>query len=278
MSRRLTYQGKALLLILLLFLLWWFLPALFKRATRVAFQEFQAPAWTALSYLHDLQDFWSHRLRPRHELIEAGIDLSRLNAAYALRNQRMEVMEGEILRLEAMLGLPSLPQHRYEVARVVRRELTNWWQYLVIRKGSLHGVAPGQAVVFAGGVVGRVRDVQPYTAVVQLVSSPDFRAAVHFGGDERPLEFVGGLNPTLGPALGTLRSVPADVRLHSERPLTIVSSRLGGVFPDGFFIGTVEHLELGTDGLFQTGRVRLNDRLLTVREVAVIIPLDGTTP
>ena len=99
MPRNITYQAKSFLLVLLLLLLWWVTPVFFKRWTGVVFEEFQAPAWTALSYMRDLRSYWSGRTQSKSELIEAGVDLSRLNAAYALRNQRTDSLERELRRM-----------------------------------------------------------------------------------------------------------------------------------------------------------------------------------
>lgn len=68
------------------------------------------------------------------------------------------------------------------------------------------------------------------------------------------------------------RTIPADVRIPEDGSLRLISSRLGGVFPDGFVVGHLDRIQVGEDGLFQEGRVRLDPGLNTVREVAVLIP------
>lgn len=274
MPRNLTYQAKAFLLVLLLLLVWWLAPAFLKRWNRVIFEEFQAPAWTALSYLRDLRSYWTIRTRSESDLVEAGVDLARLNAAYALRNQKADTLERELRRLESFFNLPSHPEYRYEVARVVRRDFSGWWQTLVIRKGLNQGIEPGQAVVFGGGVVGRVARSSAYTATVELISSPRFRTAAHFEGDNRPVEFRGAENPGFRMASGYVATVPADLEVSLKNPLRLTSSRLGGVFPDGLTLGWVYSLDPSPDGLFQSGRVRLDARLQSLREVAVLVPLE----
>jgi rod shape-determining protein MreC len=272
--RKLTAQGKGLLFTAAVFAAWWLIPLFFKTLTKVTFYEFQAPSLTALSYLNDLQEYWSTRNHSKNELIEAGAGLARLNAHYELRNQEATQWQNEVARLEALLNLPRLPTYRYEVARVIRRDMNAWWQHLIIRKGSRNGIEEGQAVVYAGGVVGRVREVHLYTAVVELLTSPRFRVAAHLDGDLRPVQFQGGDNQPLHGPEGLLSNVPPDVQVEDRRePLRIVSSRLGGVFPDGLTLGFVERLEPEKNGLFQVGAVRLDPRLLSLREVAVLVPL-----
>lgn len=273
MPRKLTFQGKALLMTVLILGAWWMLPLIVKSFARLTFFEFQAPSITAVSYFKDLQDYWSTRNHSKNELIEAGVSLARLNAHYELRNQQGHQWEAEVARLEALLDLPRLTEYRYEVARVIRRETNAWWQRIMIRKGSRDGLKSGQAVVYAGGVVGRVVEVHTYTAVVELLTSPRFRVAAHLEGDLRPVQFQGGENQPLHAPQGYLSNVPPDIRVDPASPLRIVSSRLGGVFPDGLTLGTVTRLELEKNGLFQVGKVRLDPRLLSLREVAVLVPL-----
>ncbi|NBD37056.1 MAG: rod shape-determining protein MreC [Verrucomicrobia bacterium] len=272
---RLSFSTKALLLALLLFSFWWFSPLFFKRVTATVFQEFQAPAWTGLSYLRDLRSYWSLRGQDKETLIEAGADLARLNSAYSIRNQRAAAIEEENERLEAFFDLPPRRDYRYEVARVVRRDLNNWWQTLTIRKGLTAGVREGQAVVFSGGVVGRILRANAYTATVQLVSDPRFRTAAHFEGDTRPVEYRGQLHSGLGSAAGEVSTVPPDLEVELKEPLQLTSSRLGGTFPDGLTLGWVYHLEPTPDGLFQYGPVRLDPRLRQLREVAVLVPVEA---
>jgi rod shape-determining protein MreC len=52
-----------------------------------------------------------------------------------------------------------------------------------------------------------------------------------------------------------------------------VTSGLGGTFPSGLVIGKITKLESGTDGLFKSGKVELDPRLVDVSEVTVLVPL-----
>lgn len=249
------------------------LPVGLRQWVRDGFFEFQAPAWYGLAAARDIGTYWGLRAQGDDGLIEAGRDLARLNAAYEVRLQRMDAVEDELHRLEELLGLPSHPEHRYEVARVARREVQTWWQALIIRKGARHGVQKGDAVVSASGVVGRISEVHLYTAEVELISSPTFRVAAHVEGDLRPVVFQGYLTAPFEVPRGKVANVPHDLRTPGQRQ-RLVTSSLGGVFPDGLTLGFIEGLAPAPDGMFQSGNVRLDGRLLTLREVAVLIPLE----
>jgi rod shape-determining protein MreC len=266
-------QARPFLTLGVVLALWVFVPLVLKSFTRVTFFELQAPFAAAQSYVQDLQEFWALRVRPKNEIIEAGRDLARLNAAYELRLQENEQLRAEILRLENLLKIPPLPAYRFEPARVARRDFSGWWQRLVIRKGANYGITVGAPVVFVGGVVGRVVEVYAYTAVVDLISSPTFRVAATADGDNRPISYQGGINESFHAPRGVVEFVPVDIFAAPNQPKRLVTSGLGGVFPPGLTIGDIMRLEPSTDGLFKTGEVHLDSRLSALTEVTVLVPL-----
>lgn len=255
-------------------LVWLFVPLVVKTFTRATFFAIQAPLIVADSYVQDLQTFWSNRLHSKDELLKAGKDLSGLIAQYEFSVQQNKELDAEILRLENLLKLPSMPAFRFEPARVARRDFSGWWQRLVIRKGENYGIPVGAPVVFAGGVVGRVVEVHRYSAVVDLLTSPTFRLAASVAGDNKPISYQGGLNNSFRSPRGTVEFVPLDILASKASPRRLVTSGLGGVFPPGLAIGDITNLEPSTDGLFKTGEVALDERLGSLSEVTVLVPLN----
>lgn len=258
----------------LFLVVWWMLPAVTKSFVRASFTEFQAPAWIASSYLDDLEGFWARRSHSKIELIQAGQQLARQKAFYQLLDQRNQALESEVTRLESILTLPSRREFRYEVARVIRRDLSAWWQQIMIRKGQDYGITVGAAVIFSGGVVGRVVEVNAFTSRIELVTSPKFRMAASFENDGRPVVYQGVVQSGFGNPAGEVRDAPQDLTANTQQPLRLVSTRLGGTFPPGLTIGHVSWLEPGSSGIFQAGTVQLDERLLSLSEVSVLIPLN----
>jgi len=68
--------------------------------------------------------------------------------------------------------------------------------------------------------------------------------------------------------------VPLDVFASPTAPKRFVTSGLGGVFPPGLTIGEVTRLEISPDGLFRNGEVKLDERLGSLTEVTVLVPLN----
>jgi rod shape-determining protein MreC len=265
-------QAKPFAVLGLVIVAWLIVPAVVKRFSRASFFEFQAPLEVTASAVRDLQDFWALRTRSKNELIEAGQQLSRLNASYELAIQKNAALEGEIHRLEELLRLPVFADYRPESARVVRRNFGTWWQRLTIRKGSAHGITKNAPVIFVGGVVGRVAEVGLYTSEVDLISTPGLRLAATLEGDTRPINYRGASKESFGPFGGIIDFVPLDVFANSATPRRVVTSGLGGTFPSGLVIGKITKLELGSDGLFKSGQVELDPRLVDVTEVTVLVP------
>jgi rod shape-determining protein MreC len=268
-------QAKPFVTLGIVVALWLLLPIAVKSFTRATFFELTAPVTVSASYARDLKEYWSLRLHSNHDLIQAGTDLARVNASYEMAVQQNSELQAEIARLESLLKLPSFTEYRYEHARVARRDFNGWWQTIVIRKGRNYGIPVGAPVVFTGGVVGKVTEVHLATAVVELISSDGVRLAGVIEGDTRPIAYQGGVNPTFGPPVGVVENVPLDIVVRrGTPPKRLITSGLGGVFPPGLTLGKVTKLELGSDGLFQSGEVQLDERLGSLTEVTVLVPLN----
>jgi rod shape-determining protein MreC len=257
---------------------WLVLPVAVKTFMRASFFEFTAPAAVAGSYVRDLQEYWSLRLHTAPELIEAGRDLARVNASFALAIQQNSELQAEVARLQDLLRMPARPDFRLEPARVVQRDFSSWWQRLVIRKGRDFGIPVGAPVVSGEGVVGRVSEVHAYTSVVELISNPGIRLAALIEGGTEPVSFQGGVNPAFGPARGIVEFVPLDIFAYPESPRRLMTSGLGGVFPAGLTIGKVVRVSPSADGLFKTGEVQLDPGLSDLAEVSVLVPLKPEAP
>ncbi len=254
-------------------LAWLLLPTAIKSFSRASFFELTAPVLQAASKARDLQEYWSLRAHSETELIEAGRDLARLNASYEFAISQNTELQAQITRLETMLRLPAFADYRFEHARVARRDFSGWWQRIVIRKGRNFGIPVDAPVVFSGGVVGRVTEVGASTAVVELISSPNVRLSGVVEGDTRPISFQGGVNPTFAPPTGLVELMPLDIIVGPGTQRRLVTSGYGGVFPPGLTLGYIVKTELGSDGLFRAGEVKLDERLGALSEVTVMVPI-----
>ena len=266
-------QARPFVTLAILVVAWLLIPTVLKTFARASFYELTGPISLATERIRAVQEVWSLQLHSKDELIRAGRDLARLNSSYEFAIQQNTALHEEIDHLESLLRLPSFNDYRYEHARVARRDFSGWWQRIVIRKGKNFGIPVGAPVVYSGGVVGRVTEVHLVTSVVELISSPNVRLAGVVEGDTRPISFQGGVNRTFAPPTGVVEFVPLDIIATPHSRKRLVTSGLGGVFPPGLMLGEIVRADMGSDGLFKSGEVKLDARLGSLTEVTVLVPL-----
>ena len=278
MSRRKSRAYRNAIIFAVLFLACVFMPSWLRKTAGGIFDEFRAPIDEIPSALGDLESYWILNSHSKKALLEAGRDLARLNASYQLKSIENDVLRDKLSRYENILRIPSYDKYQMEVARVARRDISSWWQIMIIRKGSIHGIKEGCAVISSGGVVGRISKVSTYTSVVELVSSSKFRMAAQIESESRPVIYQGAGAVTFHEACGEVTDVPVDVRTYGKnRPLRLYTSSLAGTFPEGLLIGEIKTLTLDNDGIFKSGMVVLPENLSTLKEVAVLIPIENAS-
>lgn len=116
---------------------------------------------------------------------------------------------------------------------------------ICVDKGRMDGVKPGAIVVVPEGLVGRVTDVSPHTAEIALLTDPSVKVAceIEAGAAGRIRGILCGGEPD-GLCLRHLeRGTRAEPRSR------VVTSGLGGVFPRGLSVGTLNLVTNGVRGV-----------------------------
>lgn len=193
-------------------------------------------------------------------------DNRRLRAALHEMRQRLEglhEMAQENRRLHALLELPDVDGGRPVAARVIGKDATNWFRTLLIDRGGGAGIERNAPVLAPQGVVGRVVEVVPIAARVQLVTDP----VSSVSGLLQRTRVTGIVTGDRGPTL-RLRYLPlmADVAVGDR----VVTSGMGGVFPKGVPLGTVTGVERKSGALFQEAVLEPAVDLSKLEEVLVL--------
>ena len=262
-------------LYLIYFLLFWiFTPPVLKHLLNTGLREFQAPLYWGISSIRDIQNYWILESQSKIELIETIRDLERTNAHYENLRQTILSQKKQIRQLEKMLSLPPLPDYNVRIARVAQRNLQQWNQTLLLRTNFSEKIPIGSPVIFRGGVVGRIKASNAFTATVELITNPSFRMVAKIDQNQHPLTYRGQANLPFTKPQAIVQYVPTDITIQPNEPLWLVSSALGGVFPDGLRIGQIKKLEVDSQGLFQSGSVFLDPELNQLSEVSILIKKD----
>ena len=187
--------------------------------------------------------FWRHFVLPVRDVF-SNLDLARENrrlkdeiAALRLRLVGHDALQTENGRLREALDFVRREPDRWIPAPVLARGGTlGVGTRLRIGKGSLAGIRAGAAVVVPEGIVGRVSATSPHTSEVRLITDREVKVAceIEAEGIDRRSTF-GILSGERLTHLKHALIVPPRAR--------VVTSGLGGVYPQGLAVG---HLINGT--------------------------------
>jgi len=157
--------------------------------------------------------------------------------SFALAAARVPVLEAENDELRALLQLRGRLGSRFVTAEVLHQTGLSDGLTLLLSAGRRAGVEPLQPVVAPSGLVGMVLSVDPRTSVVMAWTHPDFRASAMVEGGKVFGVVAARRGETAGEVM-ELRGVPYRDSLPAGTP--VVTSGLGGVFPRGIPLGTVQ--------------------------------------
>jgi rod shape-determining protein MreC len=196
-----------------------------------------------------------------------------LQAEVAVLQRRIDQLKEQSLetqRLQRLLAMREITQAGFLTARVVGKDATNWFKTILLDRGSQEGVRRNQPVLAPDGLVGRVVEVTPTSAKVQLLTDPV--SAV--GGLVQRTRVTGIVSGNLG-AGARVRYLPllADVVVGDE----VVTSGMGGVFPKGIPVGRITAVERRSGALFQEASLQPLVDLGRLEEVMILTTLDGGT-
>lgn len=164
----------------------------------------------------------------------------------ALRAQRDSLALGasdraelaiENARLRRLLGLGQRLGSGFVTAEVLRQPGVTDGLTLVLTAGRARGVQALSPVIAPEGLVGMVRTVDARTSIALAWTHPDFRAGAMVDG-QRVYGIVAARRGVRSGELMELRGVAYRDQLAPGTP--VVTSGLGGVFPRGIPIGTVQ--------------------------------------
>jgi len=258
---------------------WVLLPSAVRRFNREAFVEFQAPALHLVGKSRDLATFWEKKSRSSEEMVAAGRDLARINAALELKLKGLEDIRRENTRLREVTRYNVPADYLSVVARVATRDSSSWWQRIVIRKGRNDGIRPGAPVVFGDTVVGRVTAVHLTTSEFDLVTSPGFRCTAYLEGDDQNrIVLINGVAAnSLGTAKARVSVIPYDYLLPAGTPARVSPTGMGGVFPSGLTLGYLDGGAYATQvGNFKESLLVPSRDLYNLQEVSVLVPIHQT--
>ncbi len=157
----------------------------------------------------------------------------------ALRSAQVgwEELRQENERLRRLLGATQSARPRPLVARVLAVQPSAYFHTLIVARGKADGVRPRMVAATDTGLVGVVYTVTRHTAHVLLITDPNASVGARIQrAESRAVGVCRGRGEDY--LVLTFLAKDADVRPGD----VVITSGLGGVYPAGIPIGTVEEV------------------------------------
>jgi rod shape-determining protein MreC len=181
---------------------------------------------------------WSDaNLRSRDKLQEDNDRLRRENLVLEGRSQQMASLRAENTRLRALLNSSALVQDDILVAELIGVSPDPVRHEVILNKGSADGVYIGQPLIDADGLIGQVTHIGGQSARVLLVTDSTHSVPVQVNRNA-----VRGIAEGVG-RLDTLVLHHVAATTDIQEGDLLVTSGLGGRFPEGYPVATVTLVE-----------------------------------
>jgi rod shape-determining protein MreC len=204
------------------------------------------------------------RLQQRIEELETALS--------AFQSEIVELREirNDYERIADLLDYTRSRQNEeYVVADVIGQDISAFTRVIYINRGARDGLTEGMPVVTEQGLVGRITQVSALGAQVLLITDPISAVNARLLNSRA--------QGSVQAQSGGLRMTYIDLNAALQEGDTVITSGLGGNFPEGIIIGQVTSIRQFESELFQETEVRsFNnfDRLETVLVITNFQPVD----
>ena len=209
------------------------------------------------------EDFYENFLI-REQIISQNQKLKEENLNLKSQMQQIYRLESENKRLYELIDSKPKTENTYLFADIISTSKTLYKHQILINRGSRDGIELGSSIVNADGIVGHVIRDQIFASEVLLIS--DLEHAI-------PVEIVRTGLRTIAVGTGEFNSLrintlPTNSDLKKED--IIITSGLGGRYPEGFPVGTVKEITAEAGNPFLEVEILPFANLKTINEVWVI--------
>ena len=209
---------------------------------------------------------------------DTDLENARLKQELALYEQtKLDYSElaRENERLRALLGYSeTLGDYTYVTARVIGRSNGIWFDVITINAGRRQGIELGQPVICGDGLVGKVTDLGANWCKVTAVMDSTMTVAVMVERTRDNCMVRGKFTTTSAQSDLELYYLPTDLTDIVPGDV-IITSGIGGGYPKGIKVGTVEEVVLDTDSSGTNAIISPSVDFLHIEEVMVITGTGG---
>lgn len=210
------------------------------------------------------------------QLLEENKKLRQEQLIYKTRLLKFESLEKENIRLRALLENSYKLGEQVLVAEILSVNFAPYEHVVLVNKGKRFGVHVQQPVLDVNGLMGQVVRVTPFTAEIMLITDPSHAVPVQVNRNGlRTIAFGSGQPNRL-----SLPFLPNNADIQAGDLL--ITSGIGGVFPQGYPVGVVDEFTPQPDKPFAKVLATPKAQIESSREVLLVwshsdpMPLEGS--
>ena len=197
-------------------------------------------------------------------LKKENITLKERQLINSIKLLKLESLENENIRLRGLLENSFKLDEQVLVAELLSVNLVPYEHVMVVNKGSRFGVHEKQSVLDANGIVGQVIRSLPLSSEVMLITDPNHAIPVQINRNGLRTIAIGSgqldrLNLPFLPNNADIQ--PGDL---------LVSSGLGGAFPQGYPVAVVDKVTPQPNKPFANIYATPKAKLDRIREILVV--------
>jgi len=213
-----------------------------------------------VSPLTSIQTWVSQQYQGVENFMSASQDIREIrqhNTELEAENARMQAqiveLQQQLIEYEILSALLEFaranPEHKYIGASVIGRDPSPFLNYIIINRGSDDGLKRGMPVVTQNGLAGRIVQVTATGARVSLITDPVTRINVRIEPSRSAAVLSGSITGDI-----TLEQIPQQAEVNPGN--LILTSGLGGNYPQNIIIGQVTSVRNLENALFQSASVQ----------------------
>ena len=238
-------------------------------ALRVYLSASLYPAQYLINFPRNFIQKLNTNFSEREQLLKENNLLKKDNFELRSKVQQVYKLESENKRLYDLLGSQPQTDNSYIFADIIAVSPIAEKHHIIINKGSRDNVVVGSAVADSNGILGHIIRDQIFGSEVLLMS--DREHAI-------PIEIVRTSLRTIAVGTGNynelkINTLPTNTDV--KKGDILITSGLGGRYPEGFPVGTVKNVINNPGESFLEVSVTPFGNLKTVNEMWVIQPTEG---
>jgi len=215
-------------------------------------------------------EWFNESLATRRKLQEEIDSLHTQQFMQRAQMQKFAALQAENIRLRELLDSSFEVGEKVLIAELMSVNLDPYKHQVVINKGELDDIYPGQPLVDADGVMGQIVHAGPYSSTAMLITDTSHAIPVQVNRN--------GLR-SIALGSGTINRLELPYIPNSADILPgdlLISSGLGGRFPPGYPVATVTAVQHDPGNAFAAVVATPLAHLNRSREVLLIWPSQTT--